>query len=313
MRLKAIAIGALLAFHLSFSVAAQLAPQKQEKQKDRVKKESLPALKIGVVIEDENGNPIDNLKAENLEIYENEVRQAIETLTFEPAPLSLGIVIDTSGSMKKYLNIIRAIAAKIISLKKPDDEIFLAQFKAEAKLMQEFTRDTNKLEKALEAIFMTSGSVINDALVATSDYAKKKGMHSRKAILLITDGAEKRSSFDFKNVEKVLAENNIRVFILVLPYKAEEKISPKEFDKNKEWYNYLVTLTGGEIYFPTPEVDLMLFINRFLGMAQRSYLLSYHSTNQNRGDGLRMLKIELPATDKRKVNITSRQSYSVPK
>jgi Ca-activated chloride channel family protein len=105
----------------------------------------------------------------------------------------MGLVIDTSGSMRAKLYTVLGAARGLINQMRPDDEAFLVQFKTEAELLQEFTSDRRELEDALRKIYASGGTALLDAIIATADHAQEKGKQRRKALVVITDGVEKNS------------------------------------------------------------------------------------------------------------------------
>ncbi len=97
---------------------------------------------------------------------------------------------------------------------RPNDEAFVAQFKAEAELVQDFTRDKRELEDAINELFTGGGTSLLDAIIATADHAQQKGKQRRKALIVITDGLDKNSSVKEKEVMEAMKEDEVQVYLV---------------------------------------------------------------------------------------------------
>lgn len=135
---------------------------------------------LDVAVFDQSGKPIENLKPEDFTVYEDKVKQPIDNVSRIDVPLSLGIVIDTSGSMRTKLQTVSDSAQILIKQMKDEDEAFLAQFKAEAELVRDFTRDKRDLEDGLNDLYTGGGTALLDAIIATADHAQEREASAKK-------------------------------------------------------------------------------------------------------------------------------------
>jgi Ca-activated chloride channel homolog len=163
-------------------------------------------VQLDVKVTDQTGRPVPGLTKSDFVVYEDKVSQNIESISSEEAPVSMGLVIDTSASMRPKLYTVSEAARGLIKQMRPDDEALLAQFKTEAELVQEFTSDRRESEDALGHLTVNGGTALLDAIIATADHAYVKGKRRRKALVVITDGLEKNSSVKEKEVIKVMKE-----------------------------------------------------------------------------------------------------------
>jgi Ca-activated chloride channel family protein len=148
-----------------------------------------------VTVIDQNNNPIANQKKEDFSVYEDKVKQTIESVSREEAPVSFGLVVDTSGSMKSKLQTVSDATVLLIKQMRRADEAFVASFKAEAELAQEFTDDRRELEDAIGDLYTSGGTALLDAIIATADYAQDKGKRRRKALVVISESLTCAESF----------------------------------------------------------------------------------------------------------------------
>jgi Ca-activated chloride channel homolog len=106
---------------------------------------------------DQNNTPVMNLKKGNFSVHEDKVKQTVESVSREEAPVSFGLVVDTSGSMKPKLQTVSDTAVSLVKQMQIDDEAFAASFKAEPELAQNFTSDRRELEHAIGDLYTSGG------------------------------------------------------------------------------------------------------------------------------------------------------------
>src|SRR5262249_46839540 len=194
------------------------ASQRQEQQSQdtggEIIKIPTEMVQLDVKVTDQKGLPVFGLTKGDFAVYEDKVSQHIESVSREETPVSIGLVIDTSNSMRTKLYTVSEAALRLIKQMRPDDEAFLAQFKTEAELVQEFTSDRRELEEALKSLYTSGGTALLDAIIATADHAQEKGKRRRKALIVITDGLEKNSSAKEKKVAEVMKEDEVQVYLV---------------------------------------------------------------------------------------------------
>ena len=136
---------------------------------------------LDVSVIDQSNTPVYDLKQEDFTVYEDKVKQDITNVRREEVPVSFGMVIDTSGSMRAKLQQVIDSGNQLVKQMRENDEAFVASFKTEPELVQEFTHDRRDLEDALNELYSSGGTALLDAILATSDYAQQKAKQRRKA------------------------------------------------------------------------------------------------------------------------------------
>src|SRR5262245_10486790 len=169
---------------------------------------------LDVSVVDQNNVGIFDLKKDDFAIFEDKIKQNVEDVTREEVPVSFGIVIDTSGSMRSKLQTVTDASASLIKQMRSDDEAFISQFTAEPELVQDLTSDRRELEEGLSQLFTSGGTSLLDAIIATADYAQEKGKRRRKALVVISDGLEKNSAFKEKEVMDAIKEDEVQVYLV---------------------------------------------------------------------------------------------------
>jgi Ca-activated chloride channel family protein len=272
---------------------------------------STDLVSLDVTVVDQNNTPVFNLDKDAFAVYEDKVKQTIDSVSREEVPLSFGLVIDTSGSMRSKLQTVTDAALHLIKTMRPDDEAFLSQFKAEPELVQDFTSDKRELEEALGELFTSSGTALLDAIIATSDYAHEKGKQRRKAIIVISDGVEKNSSVKEKEVIKAIQENEVQLYFVGF---VDEDDSGGIFSKSgakkaKELMQRLADDSGGRAFFPKDVSEIGEISKQIAKDLRTQYVVNYYPSNDKRDGTYRTVKVMVTPRDNRKLIARTRQGY----
>ena len=289
---------------------AQADDQKLDRENTIKLSTDLVVLDVSVV--DQNNNQVFDLKKEDFQVFEDKVSQPIEDLSRTEVPVSLGLVIDTSGSMRSKLQIVSDAALGLVKQMRQDDEAFVSQFKAEPELLKEFTSDRQELEEAIDEMFTSGGTSLLDALIATADYAHEKGKHRRKALIVITDGLERNSSVKEKEVLESIKEDEVQIYLVGFIDEEEETKSffgKSPAKKARELLTRLADDSGGRAFFPRDIAEMPGIAARIARDIRTQYLLSYYPTNEQRDGTFRSVKVTVTPRDNRKLIVRSRQGY----
>src|SRR6202140_4918989 len=143
---------------------------------------------------DRNGKLVTTLPEAAFKVLENNVEQTIKIFRREDIPVSMGIIIDNSGSMRDKRAKVAAASLDLVKASNPQDEVFIVNFNDDAYLDQPFTNDVKKLETALERIDSKGGTAMRDAISMSIDYLKDKGKKDKKVLIVVTDGNDTAST-----------------------------------------------------------------------------------------------------------------------
>src|ERR1035437_1478669 len=141
---------------------------------------------------DKNGRLVTTLAQDAFTVYENGVPQPIKIFHREDIPVSIGLIIDNSGSMRDKRARVEAAALALVKDSNPEDEVFIVNFNDEAFLVtppgKNFTSDAKELERLLKSIDSRGGTAMRDAIRMAIDYVKSKGRKDKLVLLVVTDG-----------------------------------------------------------------------------------------------------------------------------
>jgi Ca-activated chloride channel homolog len=284
----------------------------QEVNKDGVIKVDTDLVVLDVTVIDQNNNPIFNLKKEDFSIYEDKVKQTIESISREEVPVSFGLVIDTSGSMRPKLRSVSDAAILLIKQMRQDDEAFVASFRAESELVQEFTDDRRELEEAIGDLYTSGGTALLDAIIATADYAQEKGKRRRKALVVISDGVERNSSSKEKEVMEAIKEDEVQVYLVgFIDEETEEKslFGKPPAKKAKDLISRIADDSGGRAYFPKEISEVPAIAAQISKDLRTQYVISYYPSNDKRDGTFRSIQVGVNNAGGRKLIARARRGY----
>jgi len=267
---------------------------------------------LDVTVVDQSNNPVMNLKKEDFSVYEDRVKQTVDNLSREEVPVSFGMVIDTSGSMRSKLQTVSDAAISLIKQMRQDDEAFIAGFKAEPELVQDFTSDRRELEDAIGELYTSGGTALLDAIIATADYAQAKGKRRRKALVVISDGLEKNSSVKEKEVMEAIKEDEVQVYLVgFIDEEMEEKslFGKSPGKKAKELLSRIADDSGGHAYFPKDISEIPAIAAQIAKDLRTQYVISYYPTNEKRDGTFRTIQVGVNHVGGRKLIARTRRGY----
>lgn len=269
-------------------------------------------VQLDVTVVDSNNNPAYDLTKGNFTVYEDRIKQELENVSREEVPVSLGLVIDTSGSMRSRLQTVSDAARSLIQQMKNEDEAMVASFKAEAELVQDFTRDKRELEDAIDQLYTSGGTALLDALIATAEYAHQKGSQRRKALIVISDGLEKNSSVKEREVMEAIKEFEVQVYLVGFIDEDEDRSSlfgKSPAKKAKELLTRLSEDSGGRAFFPKDVSEMPLIAEQIAKDLRTQYVISYYPTSHEKDGKFHAVRVTVETKDKRKLIPRTRRGY----
>jgi Ca-activated chloride channel homolog len=170
-------------------------------------------INVAVTVTDSSGRFVPGLRRDDFVVYEDEVRQDVTHFSAERVPVSLGLVVDTSGSMEgeKWEHAVNALDRFLLDLLGQDDEVFLYRFSYDATLVQGWTSDRERLSHAMGRIYPRGGTAMYDAVAAAVPLAVS-GHNRKKAIVIISDGNDTNSVTSVQELKQMIRESEVLVY-----------------------------------------------------------------------------------------------------
>jgi VWFA-related protein len=273
-------------------------------------------VELPVSVLDRDGHPVSGLQKTHFQVFENGVLQEISLFKHEDVPLSMGLVIDTSGSMNNKRDRVRSAALAFVSESNPEDESFIVTFGTDAYLEQDFTRSIQTLARALRRMTSRGPTALYDALYLSADHLRK-GQRDKKALLVISDGEDNNSKYTLDRVLARIRGTQTAVYAIGLLDQNDRRgglfrKSPTE--KAKDVLQRLATMTGGRAYFPKSLDEVVVLCRQVARDLRNQYTLGYKPTNASLDGSWRKITVRLnPPKGMPRVTVRAKEGYYAPR
>jgi Ca-activated chloride channel family protein len=280
---------------------------------------------LNVRVIDRNNRPIDNVRQDEFRIMEDGVVQPIFSFTKEEVPISYGLAVDTSGSLRSQLPTVIDAAKTIINSNKTGDETFLVGFISSDKIetLKDFSSNKDDLIDAVDNLFTEGGqSAVVDAVYLAAEHVaeyKKGNMDDRRrrALILVTDGEDRDSYYKPDQLFARLREEDVQIYVIGFVNELEKeggliKKSPRE--RAVSLLTRLATDTGGRAFFPESIAELPAIADSIVRDLRTQYVVSYSPTNTAKDGSYRSIRVSVAdASGKDKRIALTRNGYIAPK
>ncbi len=245
-------------------------------------------------VTDRRGKLITDLNQKAFRIFENGQPQQVKVFRREDVPVSLGIVIDDSGSMMTKRSRVEAAALAMVRESNSQDEVFVVNFNDDAFLDVPFTNDIHKLEQGLARIDSRGGTAMRDALTMSLDYMVSKAKKDKKVVLVITDGNDNASNTSLEKVVGRSNQSDTLVYAIGL-FTEEER---HEATKAKRALNEMAAATGGLAFYPKDVSEVQALAIEVARDIRSQYTIAYTPTIQALDGSYRQIKVTVDAPGK---------------
>jgi Ca-activated chloride channel family protein len=201
---------------------------------------------LNVSVTDKNGNQVPGIPQSAFKVFENNVEQPIKAFTHLDVPVSMGIVIDNSGSMRDKKASVNAASMALVRASNPQDEVFIIGFNDQPYLDQEFTSDVKLLEKALDKTETRGGTLMRDSIHLALDHMKKLAKHDKRVLLVITDGNDNISDETPEQLVREARQSEVLIYSIGLLNEED----PKDKRDAQHALKALAEASGGLDYYP---------------------------------------------------------------
>ncbi len=258
---------------------------------------------LHATVVDKSGKLVTNLPQTAFRVYEDGVEQQMKIFKREDVPVSMGIVIDNSGSMRDKRRKVEDAALALVKASNPQDEVFVVNFNDEAYLDVPMTSDMKLLEDGVSRIDSRGGTAMRDAIDLSMEYLKSKGKRDKKVIVVVTDGNDNASEI---TLEKLIPKSQQReVLIYAIGLLDEE--DKREAKRAKRALDALTAATGGVAYYPKDVDDIGQFTLKVAHDIRNQYTIAYTPLNQALDGSYRQIKVTVSAGNR--ATVRTRTGY----
>jgi len=261
-------------------------------------------------VTNDSGGYVTNLATADFSIFEDSIEQTITQVSRGNVPVSVGVVFDTSGSMKSKLSAARDAVALFFRMGTSDDEYFLVEFNNRASVTGEFTSNVAQIQNQLIFRPAEGSTALLDAMYLALTKLKETD-NPRKALLLITDGEDNHSRYGLSDVKEFVKESDVQIFAIGL---LENGPTPMPLRvTGRQLIAELVQMTGGQAFFPSTLNELQASCARISIELKSQYVIAYKPSNTE-GDGKwRKVQVKLNTrAGSPHLNVRARSGYYAP-
>jgi VWFA-related protein len=254
---------------------------------------------------DKTGHLVTDLPASAFTVSENGVTQTIKVFRREDVPVSLGLIVDNSGSMRDKRAKVAAAALDLVKASNKDDEVFVVNFNDDAYLDlpggKDFTNDIAEMEQALSHIDSRGGTAMRDAISMSIDHMKQKGHRDKKVLVVVTDGNDNSSNISLELLVKAAQQSEVLIYSVGLLNEEERR----EATKAKRALEELASATGGETFFPKDLSEVDRYAQDVARDIRSQYTIEYSPSNTAMDGTYRQIKVAVSAPGRPSVRTRS--------
>ena len=256
-----------------------------------------------------NGNQlVQGLNKNDFEVYEDGVKQTILSFQHTDLPVSMGLVIDNSGSMYKKRPAVNKSALDLVGASNPQDQAFVVNFSDEAFIDADFTSNLEKLRQGLSHIDSRGGTALYDAVVASADKLAADGKRPKQVLVLITDGEDNASTLNLEQtIRRVQALSGPVIYSIGLLF--GDEMDRGEVRRARRALELLSSETGGMAFFPRSLTQVDEIAAEVAHDIRTQYTLGYRSTKPMTVPGFRRVEVTAKAPGMGKLEVRTRTGY----
>ena len=265
----------------------------------RVNEVTLP-----VTVHDSKRHLITNLQLTNFVVYEDGQPQHITSFDRRDIPVSIGIVVDNSGSMRTKRTAVTKAVLNLIQASNPQDEVFVVNFNDDPYLDQDFTNKVDLLREALDRVDSRGGTALYDSVIASADHLAKGAKLEKKALLVVTDGVDNESRESLEVAIRAV-QNDKGPTIYTIGILGDEPGSKRA----KRALQSLSDQTGGVAFFPKDLAEVDEISQEVARDIRNQYSITYKPTNPRSNGGYRKVRVEAHASGYKDLQVRTRDGY----
>ena len=280
-------------------------PQAEQTGGDYRLSVSVDLVALQATVHDRAGGYVSNLREQNFEVYEDGIRQSIRLFRHEDVPVTVGLVVDHSGSMRRKLAQVTAAARTFVQFSNPEDQMFVVNFNEKATLglpdTIPFTAHSDELARAIANAPATGQTALYDAIVKAHERLRL-GNRDRKALIVISDGGDNASARTLDEVLKLSDRSTALVYTIGIFDEQDE-------DRNPAVLRRLARATGGEAFFPEKLEEVVAICERIARDIRHQYTIGYAANSNAKPGAWHAIRVVARGPGSGKLSVRTRSGY----
>jgi Ca-activated chloride channel family protein len=282
-------------------------PNNQSDNQDTIKI-NVDLVVLHATVQNHKGTPVSGLDKEDFQVYEDGVLQEIESFSREDIPVTVGLVIDNSGSMRPKRTEVITAALAFARASNTKDQIFVVNFNEHVSfglpVNTPFTDKTAQLEFALSKVAADGMTALYDAVAAALDHLKK-GNRDKQSLIVISDGTDNASRHNLARI-MVLARQSEAIIYTVGIYDRDDP------DRNPGSLKQLAKATGGEAFLPGSVKNIVQICERIAHDIRNQYTITYVPKDIKSDGKYRVIQVKAGAPGRGRLIVRARAGYYAP-
>ena len=242
---------------------------------------------LNATVRDSKGRCAPDLREQDFAVYEDGVRQSIRLFRHEDIPVTVGLVVDHSSSMRPKLRDVIAAARTFVESSSPDDEMFVVNFNEKVTLgLPDFLPLTNRPEDLTSAIANAPArgmTALYDAIFEARNRLRT-GTREKKVLIVISDGGDNASKHTLAEVLKMAAQSTALIYTIGI-------FGEEDADRNPGVLRRLAAETGGDAFFPKEFNEAVAICERIARDIRHQYTIGYHSAGKAQPGAYRTIRV----------------------
>jgi Ca-activated chloride channel family protein len=263
---------------------------------------------LTLTVTDLYGRYVSGLDKNSFTIFDNNQEQDITYFSDSDAPVSLGVLFDVSGSMSgEKIQKARKALARFINSSHPNDEYFLIAFNSRAQLLLDRTRDGDAVVQKLTLVNPRQNTALYDAVYLGIERVTR-GSHQKRALLIISDGQDNSSRYNFGEVRRLMKESDVVTYAVGI-IDAGDAASPLGM-QGQAFLDELTSVTGGKSFYPTSDIEMDEIFERIAIELRHQYSIGYTPKDFQPDGKWRKVKVKVkPRRGLPRLTVRSREGY----
>ena len=251
---------------------------------------------------------VSGLNQEDFQVYEDGVLQSIKYFSHEDIPVTVGLVVDNSGSMKPKRHDVIAAALAFARSSNPQDQMFVVNFNENVSFGLPgdiaFTDQPAQLQVALSRVAADGETALYDAVAIALEHLKK-GNRDKKVLIVVSDGGDNASKHKLTEIMALVGQPGVTIYTIGI-------FDDQDADRNPVVLRRLAKATGGEAFLPEALKDVTPICERIARDIRNQYTIAYVPTNRKRDETYRVIQVKARARGYGRLSVRTRTGYFAP-
>ena len=260
---------------------------------------------LNVSVSNRGSHFVPDLREANFEVYEDGVKQSIRLFKHEDVSVTVGLIVDHSGSMRHKLTDVVAAARTFVQASSAQDEMFVVNFSDKVTMGLPagipFTNRADDLARAISNTPAAGMTALYDALIVARTRLQR-GTRDKKVLVLISDGRDNASKHGLAEVIAMTQKSKALIYAIGI-------FDPEDPDRNPGVLRRIAAATGGEAYFPRQLPDVVAVCERIAHDIRQQYTIGYVSRVASPSGTYRTIRVVAKDLEKRKLLVRTRPGY----